>query len=493
MQDGRLLPFFLFLVSCVFWIHPSIALAQRPQETISVSPAVNRILTRARAGIEYAQQTSQDPLVMFLGYELPDWSRDLLQTILLPVDTSVQIVSRSTVQANQTTCFRTDLFLIEEMMSETRRALEAALAQANVGEILRLSDLFKFLQRQYEKLLRGGEDPNAKDDQWTIPREFDAHPEEISAEPPLCYFHSNYLPPNLSGYGCDTEALDTVLQKLQATTDPSYDTLKDLATYDRDAMAKVQATAVRYQSNAQAVSQLQDTINALVAGKNPDIPQAPPAREHRELLGCLDAAPEDLVFFTPRGNFSVEKNPQLIAERFRDLKMSQENDRPLPAWLQQDPAGGTVWSMALDSTKQSEIPPLTDFTGSQARGAASTFLASADPGLAIREALGGLSKSVGALSRLSQSLEGGLRGFARDFGYFLLRTCIDRPGRDRLQKMLKILLAQECFPYTSGAYLSDTCQKPRWAICDAASEGLPPGSVPEQPGCPDSSSAPGSP
>ena len=60
------------------------------------------------------------------------------------------------------------------------------------------------------------------------------------------------------------------------------------------------------------------------------------------------------------------------------------------------------------------------------------------------------------------------RSFVRDFAYFLRRSCIDRPCSQRLDRILKIVFTDECFPFVSGQFLNDTVQNPGWRRCMTA-------------------------
>src|SRR5207248_4317808 len=75
------------------------------------------------------------------------------------------------------------------------------------------------------------------------------------------------------------------------------------------------------------------------------------------------------------------------------------------------------------------------------------FLIAADPALTIEDALAGLRTGVGTLAKLAQrkndgTLDGTLRGFVRDFAYFLLRSCIDRPCNERRSEERRV--GKEC-------------------------------------------------
>jgi hypothetical protein len=50
----------------------------------------------------------------------------------------------------------------------------------------------------------------------------------------------------------------------------------------------------------------------------------------------------------------------------------------------------------------------------------------------------------------------GIRGFVRNFAFFLRHSCIFRPCNDQLNRILSIVFEDSCFPYASGLYLTDS-------------------------------------
>ena len=66
-----------------------------------------------------------------------------------------------------------------------------------------------------------------------------------------------------------------------------------------------------------------------------------------------------------------------------------------------------------------------------------------------------VGKSGVNLAQLAHELDQGTRKFARDLAWFLLRSCLGRPGAEKLQGILRIVLEESCFPYTNGEYLKN--------------------------------------
>ena len=145
--------------------------------------------------------------------------------------------------------------------------------------------------------------------------------------------------------------------------------------------------------------------------------------------------------------------------------MEQGGKRLPPISMREDENKGALDSLLDDYGKRT----FKRFSERQGQLEGDIFPGSIDPQLAIRDTLSLLISSVGKLSSLARDKEG-LRGFVRDYAYFLRRTCINRPCNKRLDQILKIVFRDECFPYTNGDYLGDTAENPRWKKCAEAAK-----------------------
>jgi len=78
----------------------------------------------------------------------------------------------------------------------------------------------------------------------------------------------------------------------------------------------------------------------------------------------------------------------------------------------------------------------------------------------MEEAFAPLTKTIGELARLVRiihpeqgdtvTVERSLRDAVRDAAFFLRRSCMNRQCNTPLERVLKIVTTDECFPYTSG-------------------------------------------
>lgn len=466
---------------------------------------VQRTLDRADEGIAYAWTgpSSFDFLIYILS-----WIQSVGSTFFSFIDTDLRIVEQKRDILERTACFRIDLFLLELKLERVRKELKRAFESQNIIAIHRLQDLALFLNERYAVLLNGGRDPEARDKRWIVRRLFDpprlgwccneSLPGSVCQEkslttctdaggayydtlnectqfscftpPPaapaieqqvLCPFHSNYLPPNLAGYGCDVEATNAALGNLTA----AENAIRPSAETERDALQKVQGQMNDYVNQVRALLSLQREIDELL-GRESEITGELPARAHKTINSCVDTEEEKrelskLTTWELRGPFSFEKDENRLLNAFRELRRKQGNNRPPPTYYDITLTPNTVFKWLIAKAR-SLI--LRKFSIQQGESESTIFAEGSDPHLSTREAIRPLIKSVGRLSRLASTIEKegeaggeekekGLRGFVRDFAFFLRRTCLYRPCNARLERVLKIIFEDECFPFTDGRYL----------------------------------------
>ncbi len=455
------------LIGILLLLAPSVS-----AQTYAGTPAVAAVLDRADAGIEYAWEGNM--LLNFFLNQIGEWSRDVLSAIMAPSDNTQTALARSQSLLDQTACLRMDTALIEAKMEEVRSELNRALDERNVTAVVRLADLYSFLRDRIDALDRGSTDPTYDDPGWDEPRLFEPEgTEELqdeeeadefassSAAPddtePVCYFDTNYLPPSPEGYGCDIEAMEDILQNFPGGVN---DALRRSTEIERDALEEVQEAVSLYMAGIQTLSQIGDILDGTVT----DTPVAAEPRVHKRVLGCMEEIPQEAIVHSLRGWFNVVPDDTGLTSRFIELRQNQEADRPDPGSTQ-DQDDEAMMNMLRGVNRDST----RDFSTEQAGYEARAFIMSGDAHAQVLASLKPLQKSVEKLSQLAQNMDGGLRGFLRDFAYFLLRSCLDRPCTERLNRVLRIVFSDECFPYANGAYRGDSEDNQRWEQCrDAA-------------------------
>jgi hypothetical protein len=100
-----------------------------------------------------------------------------------------------------------------------------------------------------------------------------------------------------------------------------------------------------------------------------------------------------------------------------------------------------------------------------------SYAVGSDAEFQVSEELKGLREGMAKLAKLAHAKDG-LREFVRDIAFLFRRSCLFRPCSLILDKITRFAFTDECFPYTKGEYLDDTCDSPRAEKCIKASNHL---------------------
>ena len=315
----------------------------------------------------------------------------------------------------------------------------------------------------------------------------DKNPREPTDEV-VCPFDSDYLPPGLpdengEAYGCDDTAIGDALGKFPTALLPnepdsiSYQPPRETAQAELTAIRTMSDQVQNYIQDARRFLELSRDIDTLLERQPGRSGEIPP-RTHRQKEGCAlegqDPWPPGAVRFELRGPFSPspEKNEEKILNAFRELRRYQGSIRDIPNYLI------SFWKTFLGEKIMRRYGQrfFGTYSIDQGEKEAGAFAVGSDPRLQIEDAIAPLTKQVTTLSHLAHDIDGGLRGFVRDFAFFLRRTCIYRPCNARLEKVLKLVFQDACFPYTNGDFTSDDeGDGARWKKCARAACVLLPG------------------
>lgn len=494
----------------------------------AISPYVRDTLTRSEKGIATAWARAED-MKLIEDSALGQWQRAVFSIVARVVDTQTSIAVQQKSLVSITACQRLDTLLLELEMEKVRTNLQDALDQQSISAINTLESVLNFINTRYVQLTRGANDPRFADTAWYTPQGFEDAPTKVwccqkdqgdamchqmtselcqgdggvalstlescgnygckiddgkATEPQRCPFASDYLPPSTSGYGCDANTLQSALDVLE-----SSDFAKQAKTFI--------ASARREQESIDTIQTILDSTDALrnggdtehahyaaagcfidtVCAQNPEktcTRDADCGNEDR----CVDplAVPKcsnktgkcasllDAVRTPLRGPFSFTPDDSALLDAFQFQRQAEGLRRPTAGYFTQMENPGLL-GRAL-ATYGQEI--FRSINGAAGRQEAAIFAEGSDPMLQTGNIYDRLNKSVANIGIYASKMTG-IRGFVRDFAWFLRRTCIDRPCNQRLERILKIVFADECFPYTTGDYASDSKDNPRWQKCmDAA-------------------------
>jgi hypothetical protein len=194
-------------------------------------------------------------------------------------------------------------------------------------------------------------------------------------------------------------------------------------------------------------------------------------RQHQVKNGCLsegEKLPEGVAEWERRGPFSFSSNETVLMSKLSLLWNAWGRDRLPPAYLrnantlaegtpERDAAealenGMFFWILGARADAQRY---LQKFSLNQAREESMQIAKTIDAPLQVFETLAPLRTEVRALAQTVQTSDKGLRKFVRDFAAFLRTSCIFRPCNEQLDRILKIVFKDECFPYIQGAALDE--------------------------------------
>jgi hypothetical protein len=117
-----------------------------------------------------------------------------------------------------------------------------------------------------------------------------------------------------------------------------------------------------------------------------------------------------------------------------------------------------------------------EFTHWQATKEASILPKAQDAELEVLEAIKPIRPAITRVIGLVLQSDEGLRKFARNYAYFLRRSCIYRPCNEKLETIMKVLYSDECFPYASGEFNAkageEAPDKTSWEKCQDAVDEL---------------------
>lgn len=506
---------FLSLVSVTVAVClPAGALAQNGDQYADlkpVSPYVERVVRRVDAGLRNSGgggSTTDKMLKLF-------WLDKITGFILLTVDTDLRIVEQRQDIMENPPCLRLDTLILEGWMERARMRKNEAIEAGRVSDAIRLISMQRYLNNRYKALLLGARDPTYVDEEegeyysfdpppyWCCPGDLEesgrlsacrqmSNDEEYDAcvsargtaykrryacvkagctsteeggqdEEEPCPFSTDYLPPTSTGYGCDLSVLqsrmngpDGIRKEIEGLQKLVQD--RDTAIAD---IGTVQDTIVHLEQRLGGGETDLSNFGAGASGK----------RQHQVKNGCLsegEKLPEGVAEWERRGPFSFSSNETVLMSKLSLLWNAWGRDRLPPAYLrnantlaegtpERDAAealenGMFFWILGARADAQRY---LQKFSLNQAREESMQIAKTIDAPLQVFETLAPLRTEVRALAQTVQTSDKGLRKFVRDFAAFLRTSCIFRPCNEQLDRILKIVFKDECFPYIQGAALDE--------------------------------------
>lgn len=465
------------------------------------------VLDRINTGINTAQQS---PSASGFEQYAPDWLKQVDDAARRLLDTKLLVTEQQRDLENFSACLHIDRILLQCANDRVIQEMHAAMQNGSWGAILRLIELLPFVQDRELQLVTGGNDPHYRDRGWhtrqdfdpadspygKIPQEGDTQdavcgdgfivaPEECDGGPGcndqcmsmFCPFSSDYSEPSTSGFGCDAETM-------AGGGRPMFEPLRIEMEQEQFIEDMLRAA----QERAAALASLENSVNPTAGGITYAVRSHQTARgcydtrgfcEGDSSIGCFENATcrsanagnciiTDLqgISLTPeRHAFSIERDNWRVINGFERLRRKQGLARVQRSDLQEQ------WYQEGATPSLGEIPEVQqrrsyyqEVSGNQGAAEARGFVLGAEPQLVVLTGLKELQKAIAELAEFAAGRQG-LRAAITRFAYFLLRTCMDRPCSLRLERIVKIAMTDECFPYTNGIFLQSSCDNPSWQIC----------------------------
>ncbi len=434
----------------------------RGLETAAVSPAVKQTLIRAADGLD-ASWTGSDAELL----KAPEGGEPELWNLAMGnvLRTNPQITALGRSLGTMTSCQYTDVFLLRAALEEVQRHMIEAIRQRELTVLLRLNDLYRFLDDRLVYLTQRGAEPLAVDTNWGDTRMFEPESRPDTTTP-VCAFTTDYVPPVIAAarYGCDSTVLERTLGALQSIPVPER-AEKLRATLElelqgtrqmEELLRSSQVTTNELLLTEQRIEAMENgTVTTILPTESP----APPTDHAPAETGCQYTLPQGVWLRGKTGPFSLSPNDLSTLTAFRAARRAEGSVRVLPQFL--TGVVDTVGNLLLNLGGNQWIESFSQGQGEQE---AEIFGAGIDPVLSMERTLEPLKINTGRLASLAQD-SNGIKGAVEKFVFWLRRTCLERPCNNRLDAILKILESDECFPYTSGEYLTDTADDPRAKKC----------------------------
>jgi hypothetical protein len=367
-----------------------------------------------------------------------------------------------------------DVVILKDKIEEVDTAMRQAFQQHRFTSIIAYQSLLRYLNERYKNLVLGAYDIQYVDTEDGLATEL------------LCPFHSDYLPPTTSGYGCSVE----VLQQLDRQSQAINSEIEGLSEFDQS-----------QRSFLEGASYMDDLYIEIMRATGRPVPpnlsrdflwHLGADAQHRTRLGCMTQDgtsyqpvnpattvipwPEGAAKVALRGPFSTEKNEPGIAQRVLEQLVLWGRQREQADYLKL-PAEYPANTQARRDAEQREqgISSLL-FSGrntlrttkrlniEQMQDSLQPILQFSDAQKQVREMLQPLREVMQEFSLMAAARHRGMRAFTARFASLVRRSCLFRPCNALLDRALKIDLEDSCFPYTSGMFLSnpqhyETCRE----------------------------------
>lgn len=288
----------------------------------------------------------------------------------------------------------------------------------------------------------------------------------------MCPFTSDYLPATSEGYGCDASILvdyngiDPIRDEyngLEALVTKRNEFLK-LASPIKDQRAQLDAFLGREPLDVSRFGTGTGAIHKTIVGCLQPFDQTTADATSSGTFTSNPLFYSGATFTEVRGPFWFSKNEPKLARLFLETMVSREQYRELPDVLKKadeftDKNGIITFTQHImgfftESLKMFFRPERQQFQVQQAQQKAAAFSYVYDANAQLKDVFTSMRSNMRDITQGVTQKDAGMRKFAINFAWYLRRSCIERPCTSSLENVLKILFADECFPYANGTYKS---------------------------------------
>lgn len=482
---------------------------------------VQKVIDRAFTGLNEARKLPKKGAI-------PAWIDDVQSAEAQLLDSQVQLSQQEAQLDRASACLNYDSVLLECVMDEVRAEIKGQLENGSEDALRALLQLLTFVNERRRQLILGAMDPLYSDPGWYTSFAFDPantvyDQAKLDADGPMCPFTSDYAPAFLNGFGCDVPLLSqrTDYEPVSAEYEALSQIDRQIKQFQSGAVAlsDIQkqidelfgnpSTALPVQAEyehkiaygcgwsggycEQNITQRCVNDGDCAAGRCKMTTSV--CRNNRALRcwnnaqcddgdECMEKEDATLSFRSIRTPFSAEKDETALLMEFLGIRTAQEvsrefrDDLKTPSEFREDQTDEKGNREFDDRNpfaryfRQSQRALVRIWGRIQGRREATMFPAAVDSQLQVADALTSLRAAVAKLAKLatmrandSPTKTKGLRDFVMSYAFFLNRTCLSRPCSQTLEQVMRIVGTTECFPYTSGEFLSDNAEDPRWKKC----------------------------
>ncbi|HLD63955.1 MAG TPA: hypothetical protein VI913_03630 [Candidatus Peribacteraceae bacterium] len=197
----------------------------------------------------------------------------------------------------------------------------------------------------------------------------------------------------------------------------------------------------------------------------PDVAKLVKATSSARSSQPAQAAVSNLIYLLgltrlePRGSFAFERNESAVIKRLIEQRVAWTARRAAAETLvPREVSALFVFDLAdlLDSLVRSQaVLTLSNRSQQQAVEESIAVAKLVDAPIRLSHHMASLRQGTAEIGILANKLDKGMRNFGRGLTWFLLRSCLGRPGAVELGNVLKVILADQCFPYTNGTFLGN--------------------------------------